>query len=179
MKGYSTLKQFVHDYKIYLIAKKIDPGRLNEKTVTAYLKENIKKRMDSASKNFKDMLKKNNYSKDDLILIATHDIIDRISNLDDFIKECYSVKYVDDKKYKKVLSSNAFKSGRLKVLYSIIPKSIETKHEFFRFLKGRGHITKNELSTIMNYICKEKWANWLYELIDKQRVVEREGRYMT
>ena len=43
MKGYNSIRQFVEDYKLYLAAKKIDPGKEGE-TITSYLKKRIKKR---------------------------------------------------------------------------------------------------------------------------------------
>jgi len=48
------------------------------------------------------------------------------------------------------LSSNAFKSGRLKRLYEFIPHRIDTKKDFIRFVKSRRRVNKTELSIIMN-----------------------------
>src|SRR3989344_7298261 len=100
MKGYHSLKQFVQDYKLYKTAKKVDPGRDAGETVTSFLRKRINARLKCASKQFKDILKKNNYSKDDLVLIATHDYMDDIHALEHFMKACFEKNYINHLSYK-------------------------------------------------------------------------------
>ena len=178
MKGYNTLKQYIQDYKLYRAAKKIDPGRNNGETITLFLKKRVDERLNCASKRFKTMIKKRNYSVTDLMLIATHDTVSYIDTIEFFIKECFGVNYASPLHYKKVLSSNAFKTGRLKRLYDFIPHKIQTKNDFIRFLKSRRQISKAEFSVIMNQVCRENWRKWLDELIDKNKIQHHNGRWV-
>ncbi len=176
MKSYNSLKQFVSDYKMYRAAKKIDSGREGE-TITSYLKKKIDRKLTLASRHFKAMLKKRGYTMNDLVLIATHDSIRNVYSLESFVRECFGLSYTSPLHYKKVLSSNAFKSGRLKRLYEFIPPRIETKEEFTRFIKGRRDIPKSELTVLMSQLCKKNWRIWLCELVDKGKIVEQGGRW--
>ena len=176
MKGYNSIRQFVEDYKLYLAAKKIDPGKEGE-TITSYLKKRIKKRLSAASKQFRAMMKKRSYSMIDLMLIGTHDSIKNIYDLEFFVKECFGVAYATKANYRKILSSNAFREGRLKRLYEFIPFKIETKAEFIRFIRSRNNIPKAELSVIMNQICDKNWRAWLNELIDMNKIRDKGGSW--
>jgi len=178
MRGYNSLRQFVDDHKLLRAAKKIDPGRDSGETVTSFLKKRVDQRLVNASKQFNNMLKKRDYSKNDLILIAIHDTISGVQSLEAFVKECFGKGYVGPSRYKKVLASTAFQSGRLKLLYSIIPRQVNTKTEFVRFLKTRRYISKEELQSIMSHICEKNWRLWLYELIDKEKIREEQGRWV-
>ncbi len=162
---------------MYRVAKKIDPGRTNGETITFLLKTRIDARLACASKRFKTMIKKRDYSTTDLMLIATHDTVVYVNNLERFIKECFGINYASPPYYKKVLSSNAFKTGRLKKLYDFIPHKIQTKNEFIRFIKSRRQISKPEFSVIMNQVCKENWHRWLDELIDKNKIQQHNGAW--
>jgi|TARA_Y100000294_G_scaffold19904_1_gene16956 hypothetical protein len=177
MKGYHTLKQFIEDYSLFLAAKKVDPGRDSGETITNFMKNRINTRLKYANKNFKTFMAKNNYNKDDLRIIATHDTSRSIRSLEQFIMECFEVRYVNRPYYKKVLSSNAFRSGRLKQLYIFVPKSIEKKTEFLRFIRIRGNVPKDELNVIMRQICKKNWREWLYDLISKGKIRDHQGRW--
>ncbi len=177
MKGYNSIKQFVDDYKLYLAAKKIDPGKEGE-TITSYLKKKIKERLSAASKQFKAMMEKRGYSMIDLMLIGTHDSIRSIYDLESFVKECFGVAYVTKANYRKLLSSNAFRDGRLKRLYEFIPFKIETKAEFVRFIRSRNNILKAELTVIMNQICNKNWHIWLNEMIDKNKIRDKGGSWV-
>ena len=125
------------------------------------------------------MLKKRGYSMDDLKIIATHDYIRSIPSLEFFIRECFALNYVSPAHYKKLLSSNAFKAGRLKRLYEFIPLKIETKTEFMRFIRAKRGIPKSELTAVMNHLCKKNWRDWLNELIDKGKIQEQMSRWFT
>ncbi len=176
MKGYNSLRQFVYDYKLFLVAKKIDPGKEGE-TITFYLKKRIDERLSLSSKQFKAMLKKRGYSVTDLKVIAIHDCVYSISSLESFIREYFGLNYITPAHYKRILSSNAFKTGRLKRLYEFIPLRIETKIEFVRFIRARRSIPKAELSAIMNQTCNKNWRDWLNELIDNGKLQEEAGRW--
>ena len=175
IKGYNTLKQFIQDYKLYRIAKKIDPGRNKGETVTMFLKKRMDKRLACASKQFKAMVQKRNYSKLDLMLIGTHDTLNIINSIEAFIREYFALNYATPVHYKKVLASNAFKTGRLKRLYDFIPPKIRTKDDFMGFLKSRRRISNAELSVIMSQICEKNWRKWLKELIDKNKILHHNG----
>ena len=69
MKGYNTLIELTNDFKLLRIARKVDPGRHSTDTITNLLKKRINLNISNASKKFKDIIKKNNYTKDDLIFI--------------------------------------------------------------------------------------------------------------
>ena len=176
MKGYNTLKQFVQDYKLYLTATKVDPGRTGE-TITSYLKKRMRSRFRNASKQFNNMIKKRQYSVNDLKLIATHDTIGRMHNLEFFVKECFGINYVNEKHYRKLMSSNAFQSGRLKRLYQFLPNKIKTKTEFLRFLRSKYELSKSELTVIMNQVCENNWRIWLNELLDKGKIQDKGNRW--
>lgn len=176
MKGYNSLKQFVDDYRLYIAAKKIDPGREGE-TITLYLKKRIDMRLANASKQFKSSVRKRGYSKDDLKIIALHDHMKRIHDLEFFIRNCFGINYAGIVHYRKLLSSNAFKAGRLCRLYEFIPLKIENKVDFLRFIKAKGSISKAELSAVMSSIAKKEWKSWLNELIDSGRIRECKGRW--
>ena len=174
MKGYNSLKQFTEDYKLYAVARKIDPGRGEGETLISFMKKKINNKLKHASKNFNNMLKKKNYSKNDLFLIATHDNIRMINNLNMFVEECFEKFQITPLLYRKILSSNAFKSGKLKMLYEFIPIKIKTKDELLRFLRARREIPKEELKVIMDYVCKENWSMWLRELEDKNNIYQHD-----
>ena len=176
MKGYNSIKQFVEDYKLYMAAKKIDPGKEGE-TITSYLRKRVKKRLSAASKQFKAMIKKRGYSMIDLMLIGTHDSIKSIYDLESFVKECFGVDYVTKLNYKKLMSSNAFKNGRLKKLYEFIPLKIETKIDLIRFIRIRIKIPKEELAVIMNNICSKNWHAWMNELIYIGKLRDKGGSW--
>ena len=176
MKGYNSIRQFVEDYKLYLAAKKIDPGKEGE-TITSYLRKKMNKRLSAASKQFKTMMEKRGYSMIDLMLIGTHDSVKSIYDLESFVKECFGIAYVTKSNYRKVLSSNAFKEGRLKKLYEFIPFKIETKAEFVRFIRSRNNIPKAELTVIMNQICNKNWHAWLNELIYMNKIRDKCGSW--
>ena len=178
MKGYNSLNQFVEDYRMYLAAKKVDPGKEGE-TITSFLRKKIGIRLSLASKQFKAALKKRNFSMNDLKIIAVHDTARNIPSLEFFIRECFGLSYVSSSHYRKVLSSNAFRAGRLKRLYEFIPIRIETKSEFIRFIRSKRDIPKAELSAVMNYICSNDWRQWLNELIEAGKMQEQGGRWIT
>lgn len=175
MKGYSSLKEYVQDYKLYIAARRIDPGREGE-TITSFFKQKMDLRMNNASKGFKKMLQDKGYSKDDLMIMATHDIIGDMSELRDFIRVCFGDSYVP-KYYKRLLSTKAFKSGRLKRIYEFIPLLIETKGEFVDFIRSNRNLTKYELRMIMGYICHKNWKKWVEELITENKLTVRRGCY--
>lgn len=178
MKGYNSLNQFIEDYKMYTAAKKVDPGKEGE-TITSYFKRKIDKKLSMASKQFKATLKNRNYSRNDLKIIAIHDYARHIPSLEFFIREYFGLNYVSPEHYRKILSSNAFKAGRLKRLYEFIPIRIETKTEFVRFIKSKRDIPKAELSAVMNHICNKNWRQWLNEIIDTGKIQEQGGRWIT
>lgn len=177
MRGYSTIKQFIFDHKLYRNAKKIDPGREGE-TITSFFKARIDSRMKNASKSFKSMITKNKYALNDLKFIATHDTMSDIHNLEHYIKECFGTNYASPKHYKILLASNAFRSGRLRRLYQFIPVRIETKNAFIRFMRTKRGITTAELNAIMSVIGNKKWQSWLDELEDDNKLTNHDGRVM-
>ena len=120
------------------------------------------------------MLKNNSYNYDDLKLIATHDAIGEIAELRDFIRVCFGDNY-NFKYYKKLISTNAFKSGRLKRIYDFIPFSIQTKREFIDFIRNNKHLTKSELDIIMKNICKENWNNWIEDSLKEGVITFKRG----
>ena len=176
MKGYNSLKEYVQDYRLYLAAKRIDPGR-NGETITSFFKQKMDLRMNNASFRFKKMLKDKGYTKDDLRIMATHDIIGEISELREFIRVCFGDSHVS-KYYKRLLSTKAFKSGRLKRIYEFIPLTIETKREFVDFIRSNRNLTKSELTTIMNYTCHKNWRLWVDELLKENILFIRRGCFL-
>ena len=135
MKGYDTLKQFTEDYWLYLIAKKVESrDSCKDTTIESVLKKRIAKRMESASEQFKKTIKDNRYSRTDLNLIAIHKNSGTIRNLDDFIDYFASFNETTIKHYIQIMSSSAFKTGRLKKLYRFIPRKIKSRREFLIFM---------------------------------------------
>jgi hypothetical protein len=173
MKGYTSLKEYVKDYKMYLAAKRIDPGR-NGETITSFFKQRMDLRMNNASLGFKKMLKNKGYTNDDLKIIATHDVIGEISELRDFIRVCFGDSNVS-KYYKRLLSTKAFKNGRLKRIYEFIPLTIQTKRDFVEFIRSNRNTTKSELKIIMNRICEKNWRGWVDELLVENKLFVRRG----
>ena len=92
MKGYNSIKEFVEDYKLYIAAKKIDPGKEGE-TITSYLKKTIDQKIAKASNNFKTMIIHKGYTSYDLKLIATHDSLRSLHNIESFLKECFGIRF--------------------------------------------------------------------------------------
>ncbi len=173
MKGYNSFNQYIQDYKLYLAAKRIDPGKEGE-TITSFFNQRIKLRMDNASNGFKKILADKKYTQDDLKIIATHDIIGDFYELRNFIRVCFGDIHVS-KYYRRLLSSRAFKSGRLKRIYEFIPLTIETKREFVDFIKINRNLTKSELTVIMNHICHKNWKIWVDELLKENKLIIRRG----
>lgn len=175
MRGYNSIKQFVEDYNLLRAAKKIEPGREGE-TISSYMKKLIEKKLNNSSKQFKILIKKKNYTKFDLMIIATHDSIHRIRSLEQFARECFSVRFVKSHYLGKIVSSSAFKSGRLKRLYEFIPSWFETKNDIVKFLKRRRNITNAEFQAILKQTCP-KWKKWIDELIEKGKIHYDRGRW--
>jgi hypothetical protein len=176
MRGYNTLKQYCEDYYLYTIAKKIDPGRDNN-TLTSFMKKNMSDKLKNATKNFKELIKKNNYSTDDLKMIALHDSLKSIPNFDAYAKECFDSKFISEKHLKSILSSSAFRSGRLKRLYSFLPLRIQSKSQFLSFMRKRRAIQVVELEAIMKFVGNETWRKWFEELLTKGTISCENGRY--
>lgn len=178
MKGYQTMKQFVQDYKDYVIARKLDPGRDSGDTVTEIMKRFVDEKLKNASKSFRAMIKKNGYSLEDLKLIAVHDSYKSLDNFEDLISEAYGVDYVNIRILKRFLSSKAFKKGRLEKLGRFLPHEIGSKKEFRRFLLFHGHdVSYPKLKVIMKHVASKEWENWMDELIEKGEVNVRNGRF--
>lgn len=173
MKGYNTLKEFVNDYKLYLGAKRIDPGRDGE-TITSFFKNRIESRLKNSTERFKSMLKKNKFTNEDLKIMATHDVMGEIPELRSFVRVCFGDGYISAH-YKKIISTNAFKSGRLKKIYEFIPLSIKSKRDLLDFIRNNRGITKSELNTIMNQICTQNWRAWIEELNQESKIAFRRG----
>ena len=173
MKGYSSLKQYVQDYRLYLAAKRIDPGREGE-TITSFFKQRMDLKMNNASKGFKKMLKDKGYTNDDLKIMATHDVIGDITELREFIRACFGDSHVA-KYYKRLISTSAFKSGRLKRIYEFIPLTIKSEREFLDFIRSNQNLTRSELKMIMNNICNKNWQNWVDKLLRENKLILRRG----
>lgn len=178
MKGYQTMKQFVQDYRDFILVKKMDPGRDSGETVTKVFRKIIDGKLQNASKGFKAMMEKNGYSLADLKLIALHDSYKSIDNFEDLIAEAYEVDHVNTRVLKRFLSSNAFKKGRLEKVGKILPFEIRSKKELKRFLLLEGReIAYPKLKIIMKHIASKGWEDWLEELIEKEEVYIRKGRF--
>ena len=175
MQGYNTLKEFIEDYKLYLAAKRIDPGRERGETIPRYLLSRIKFRITNSSKNFQAMLEKNKYSYVDLKLIATNEIIGEITSLDDFIYVCFG-RGQKISSYKKLLKTNAFKNGQLNKLYEFIPYEITTKEEFINFLGSNHGLSYASIKALMKFICKGNWQEWFSEMRKDNKIIFRGGR---
>src|SRR3989338_5890411 len=117
MQGYQTMDQFVKDFKMYRIVRRIDTGRQGE-TMTQFFLKRIKEKMAIASSRFKKAVKHAGYSFYDLQLIATHDSMAQIQSLDQFVREYSKYSYAGFSQYKKILKSKAFMQGRLKRLHA-------------------------------------------------------------
>lgn len=186
MKGYHTLNQFIKDYRLYKAAKIVDLDvdfnleRKKRETITSLTKKRIDKRLVNSTKQFKDMIKRNNYSKDDLIFIAVDKSLkDEPCSIEDFLEECFDINNLNESHYKKLLSSKAFKTGKLKKLNQIIPLSINTREDILRFIKGYKGISKSELNIIINKLCKRKGHRWVNELLDEDKIYEKQGLIQT
>jgi hypothetical protein len=177
MKGYNSIKQFVQDYQLYRVAKKVDPGREGE-TLTSYLRKQIEYKILNATQQFRKMIMKKDYCWTDLILIGVHDSLRGLYSFEFFVRACFNTTFVSSNHYRKVLSSNAFKSGRLKRLDEFIPHSIQSKNDIIRFIKARRGVPKGEFSALMNQVCRANWRKWMNELQDKNKVQEQNGRWL-
>jgi hypothetical protein len=125
------------------------------------------------------MLFLNKYTAEDLRIIAVHDSIGHINELRDFIRICFGEGYYSSKDFQKLLSTSAFKSGRLKRIYEFIPLSIDTEKEFLEFIRDNRHTTKSELKIIMKYICKKNWKSWMDDLYKQGKITFRRGCIQT
>jgi len=170
MKGYDSLKQVIADFGLYKTACSIELGRSSGRTITALMRKRIDYRIKHASTKFKSMLKNRGYSKTDLMLIAAHDQIYRIYSIDDFMRECFMKSYVSQQDYKKLLASNALKSGRLPKLNSFLPKKITSKQELLSFFKLRRMTPVEEFSAIASHYCRRQGRTWFNELLCEQKI---------
>lgn len=174
MKGYQTIKQFVEDYKLYLVAKRIDPGRESGDTITRIMKKKIDEKLNKASKRFRIMMETNNYSVEDLRLIAVHDCFARIHDVGELIKEAYNLNRVNNKMMRRFLLSNAFKKGRLEKISVILPIKIRSKLELRKFVKRRRNMSHSEFKTIIQVIAPKEWKVWFDELVE-EGLIELDG----
>lgn len=173
MKGYISLNQYVRDYRVYLAAKKVDPGREGE-TMTSSLKKNIDEKLKSSSKSFKKMLKKNKYTNEDLKVLATHEVIGEISDLREFGRMCFGNQH-SSVYIRRLLSTNAFKSGKLKKIYEFLPLSIRSKEAFFEFMRSQKSMPKSDLNVVMNKVSEGNWKRWMDELFKDDKLFIRRG----
>ena len=175
MQGYNSIKQYIEDYILYLSASQIDPGRSGE-TVASYLKNQINLKFKNASLSFKSFLKKNNYTKTDLYLIAINDKLKQIDDLQDFLGEIRNTPR-NARKIHMILKSNAFKKNRLTILNDFLPKQISSKEDLIEFLKINHLIPHSCLRTILDYYAKNKWNSWLSEAQKEDKVEFSRGRW--
>lgn len=177
MKGYNSFKEYRDDYRLYLAAARIDPGRENGETITSFLKKRIDLKVKNSSKSFKKIIRKNHYNSEDLKIMATHDTIGEINQLKDFIRVCFGKNYAFSN-YKKLISSESFKSGRLKKLYDFVPHSIKSKEDLLDFIRN-NKMTHTELYSITNIICKGNWKSWKEELLNEGKIRIKRGYFCT
>jgi hypothetical protein len=175
MKGYNTLKEYIQDYRLFLAAKRADPGRDSGMTLTNFFKKRIENKLQKATVKFKSMMKKNHYNEEELRIIATHEVIGSIDSIQDFVFICFGSGH-QISLYKKVLSTNAFRNGQLRKIYDFIPNSISTKDEFIELLRSNRGWNRSELNIVMHYICKANWRVWLADLEQDNKIVLRKGR---
>lgn len=177
MKGYNSFDEYRKDYLLYLAAARVDPGREKKETITSYLKKQIDTKMNKSSEKFKKSIKKNHYKTEDLKIIATHDVIGEINELKDFIRVCFGKNYAFSN-YRKLISSEAFKKGKLKKLYDFIPYSMESKEDLLDFIRN-NRMTISEVNSIMKIISNTKWKIWKEELIAEGKIKLRRGHFCT
>lgn len=167
MKGYTSIKQFVEDIRLYNAAKMLNVARDDGgETLKMFIKKRIDERLSKASKQFNSK----GYSKQELMFIATHDSFRKINNIDEFVSACFDSEAVSKDNYKKIFLSKPFKEGKLAKLYAHLPLNVSSKTDLWRFIKMSGEINKNELESIMDSLYEKKWRIWLSELLDEGKL---------
>ena len=175
MKGYTSLKQFADDFRLYKTAKSMDMGRTNGESIISYMKKRIDERLKNATPSFKNK----GYSKQELLFIAAHESTKRINNVEEFIATCFDKNHVSKDDYLKIFKSKPFKEGKLGKLYTHLPLSLNSKTDLLRYIKNRGEINKEELESLMDSLYPKYWRTWLSELVDERKIRNRFGWWYT
>ena len=154
-KGYSTLRQITTDIRLYTIVIDADPEREKGETISEYLKKKIKNGMDNASPKLKKQLNKTGLKLYDLNLIAIHSLARNTRDLHRFL-ENMTDNCSTQEKIRKILSSAAFKSGKLPKLYTHLPKKLSSKGDLINYIKSRRCVNNMEMSAIgSHYLGRE------------------------
>jgi hypothetical protein len=169
IRGYNKIREFVHDYKTYLYARKVDPGRDGE-TISAYLKNRINQRLKLATSAFKTSTNKKGYTEDDLKLIASQEFIHRAYCLDDLMNQLEETGSYKMEHLTKIIKSKAFQSGKLPKFYKFIPIRISSKEDIRKFIRSTHRMNQNLLESVLKTVCKGNWRKWLNELETEKKI---------
>lgn len=175
MKGYTSLKQVIDDFGLYKTACSVELGRSSGRTITSLLKKRIDHKLRHSSASFKATLSKRGFTKNDIALIAAHDLSYRIYELSEFLKDCFMKNYISQQDYTKLLKSNALKSGRLPKLTSFLPRKLESKQDLLAFIKSRRGVKIDELNAILSHFCGKKGYIWAQQLLYDQKAHSDNG----
>jgi hypothetical protein len=169
-KGYSNIREYIYDYKTYLHARKIDPGR-DKETISSYLKNRISSRLKLATKSFRQSIKNKCYTEEDLRIIACHEFVQRAYNLTDFISQLEETGTFRKEYIAEIIKSRAFQSGKLPKLYRFIPLKISCKEDIRKFVRGMFRVEMEFLESVLRVLCKGSWKKWLSELESDKKII--------
>lgn len=159
MKGYTTLKQVIEDYNLYLASIKISPTRSKE-TLTSYIRKRIKQKILNGSPKFKQMMNKSKYKHFDLILLALNDTF-RNNTLKYFLGEMPN-NLSDKEMIKKILKSPAL--NKLNAFKNYIPNKLTSKQDMETYLKSIPLSKYRHVETICVHFAGKKCREWLFEV---------------
>jgi hypothetical protein len=95
-------------------------------------------------------------------------------DLDEFLEHIYKGKKQHEK-IKLIIRSNAFKSGKLKWLYGVLPKKLENKDDLVDFIKSQGFISNNEIKIICSACTRKDWKVWINEAVKNKEIHHSRG----
>lgn len=177
MIGYNSIKDYILDQKLLLLAGELDLGRRGEMDIEKLMRQNIKERLKNASKLFQNEMKKNKYTELDLKLLTANEN-DHIETFREFYEQVYGTKEVKISKFKQIIKSRSFKDGKLHTLTRYIPIRIDTPRKLLGFLRRwKQGITDSELEAVMSVVAVGDWESWLQGFIEKDNVFFSNGRW--
>jgi hypothetical protein len=172
MKGYTNLKQYIDDFKLYKMA--LENERTDrEETLASVLKNRMKQKLNASPKRFKEFMNKKRFTEFDMILITVHEEKNALFEVTDFTFDVPPRSREHYTKLKKIIKSAAFKEGMLYNLEKLLPKRMDCKEDLVEFVRDNPHMSHSELCVVCSCLTRKDWKSWLREAQDEKLVTHR------
>lgn len=175
MNGYESIKEYIQDQELLVVAKEIGTVKRGMH-IEKLMKERIKKKKQNQTNKFKKELQKNKYTELDLKLLSVNK--KSPESLEEIYVKLFGKEQIKIDKVKKIIKSESYKQGKLYKIYRFIPSKIDSARKLRNFLKSwQSGITELELNTILKLIGEKENKEWFEKYLDKEHYHKHRGRY--